>query len=65
MTKVSHITKLSGELIKGFSGKNYADSILLAEKFAKDEKATLHSYYEQEHRHKSILVGYSQERITE
>jgi hypothetical protein len=58
MQKVAHITKLSGKLIKGFSGKSYADSILLAEKFAKYEKVTLHSYYEQEHRHKSILVGY-------
>lgn len=60
MEKVAHINKLSGKYITGFSGKEtYADSMLLAQDFAKRNNVELLSYYEQEHGGKSILVGYN------
>jgi hypothetical protein len=59
MIQVKHPNKLSGEFIAHFIGKSYADSILLAEQFAKRTGAILRSYFEQEHGHKTILVGYS------
>jgi len=59
MIKVTSIKNLSGKHIGGFIGKSYADSILLAEQFAKRTGAILRSYFEQAHCHKSILVGYS------
>lgn len=63
MAKVTHLNKLSGKYIARFIGKTYADSILLAERFAKETGATLLSYFEQVHGGKSILVGYSRKEI--
>jgi len=65
MIQVKHPNKLSGEYIAHFIGKkSYADSILLAQQFAKRTGAILRSYFEQEHGHRTILVGYSRKEAS-